>query len=234
MIYWLMQTQAEMPETERYLAEYLGEAEREKLALLRVDKRRRDWLLGRWTAKRLLQRVIWEASKVTVSLDLITIDNNADGVPFFQSSVSNLQCSISISHGHGRAFAAAVVKPDWPLGADLELVAPRPAGFVRDYFTEAEAELVQRVNGAGRDRLVTAVWSAKEAVLKALCLGLSVDTRAVSCLLEVGEGGTAGWRPFAIHLDKARLPRPAPDLAGWWRADGDFVLTLAAKNYEEI
>ncbi|NKQ36501.1 MAG: 4'-phosphopantetheinyl transferase superfamily protein [Chloroflexi bacterium] len=234
MIYWLTQTQAEMPETERYLAEYLGEAEREKLASLRMEKRRQDWLLGRWTAKRLLQRVIWEASKTTIPLDLIAIDNDGDGVPTYQSPISNLPCSISISHGHGRAFVAAVVKPDWPLGADMERVAPRPDGFVADYFTEAEAELVERANGAGRDRLVTAVWSAKEAVLKALHLGLSVDTRAVSCLLEVGEGGTAVWRPFAIHLDERRLPRPVPDLAGWWRTDGDFVLTLAAKNYEEI
>ena len=219
-----------MPETERYLADYLGEAEREKLASLRTEKRRQDWLVGRWTAKRLLQRVIWEASKMTVPLNLIAIGNDSDGVPFYQSPVSNLQCSISISHGHGRAFVAAVIKLDWPLGADMELVAPRPDGFVEDYFTEAEARLVRQANGEGRDRLVTAVWSAKEAVLKALHLGLSVDTRAVSCLPETGDGDTAVWRPFIIHLDEKRLPRPAPDLAGWWRSDENFVLTLAAQN----
>ncbi len=230
MIYWLTQTQAEMPETGRYLVEYLSEAEREKLASLRLEKRRQDWLLGRWTAKRLLQRVIWEATTTTVPLDLIAISNNGDGVPYYQSPITNLQLSISLSHGHGRAFAATVVKPDWPLGADMELVAPRPDGFVAEYFTEAEADLVERVNGVGRDRLVTAVWSAKEAVLKALHLGLSVDTRVVSCLLEVGDGDAAVWRPFAIRLDKNRLPRPLPDLAGWWRSDGDFVLTLAARN----
>ncbi len=232
MIYWLTQTQAEMPETDRYLAEYLSEAEREKLASLRMEKRRQDWLLGRWTAKRLLQRVIWEGSKMTVPLNLIAIDNDDDGVPFYQSPASNLQCSISISHGNGRAFAAAVVKPDWPLGADMERVAPRPDGFVEDYFTEAEAGLVRQANGVGRDRLVTAVWSAKEAVLKALHLGLSVDTRAVSCLLEAGDGDTAVWRPLAIHLDERRLPRPAPDLAGWWHSDGEFVLALAVQNPE--
>ncbi len=230
MIYWLMQTQAEMPEMEQYLAAYLDEAEREKLASLHMEKRRRDWLLGRWTAKRLLQKVIWEATKTTVPLDLIAINNNGDGVPYYQSPITNLQLSISLSHGNGRAFVAAVVKPDWLLGADMELVAPRPAGFVAEYFTEAEAELIERVNGVGRDRLVTAVWSAKEAVLKTLRLGLSVDTRAVSCLLEVGGGDTAVWRPFTIRLDEARLSRPAPDLSGWWRSDGDFVLTLAAQS----
>ncbi|MBE2224326.1 MAG: 4-phosphopantetheinyl transferase family protein, partial [Anaerolineae bacterium] len=77
---------------------------------------------------------------------------------------------------------------------------------------------------------VTAVWSAKEAVLKALHLGLTVDTRSVACLLDVGEERPLTWTPFPIHCDDTRLPQAAPPLTGWWRTYENFVLTLVVKN----
>lgn len=222
MIHWLTQSRADIP-----AYDYLTDAELARFQKLKVTKRRTDWLLGRWTAKRLLQTVLWHKDGVTLPLDMIAISNDADGVPNCRLPIANCQLSISISHAHGRAFVAAIEKPHAPIGADMELIRPRPAGFADAYFTSAELALGQGLGDEERAIWETAVWSAKEAVLKALHLGLSVDTRAVSCLIEPPAQKPKIWMPFVVQCDHGRLPRPAPPLTGWWRVEDDFVLTIA-------
>ena len=242
MIHWLTQSHETMPGTAAstllstgdspHKSTFLSDSEADRLATLTTEKRRRDWLLGRWTAKRLLQTVIWETSHTTVPLDLITVANNADGVPTIASQLPLVdgQYSISLSHSHGQALVTAVAKPNWPIGCDIEKVAPRGEAFIDDYFTETEALLVRQVAGAQRDLLTTAVWSAKESVLKALHLGLSVDTRAVACLIDPVERPSDSWMPFKVWCDNGRLPHPAPHFSGWWRVMDGFVLTLVVEQ----
>ncbi|MCP4358051.1 MAG: 4'-phosphopantetheinyl transferase superfamily protein [Chloroflexi bacterium] len=229
MIHWLTQSHTELPDPSRLIDEggYLSEAEYEKFLQLKMEKRRNDWLLGRWTAKRLLQTVIWEKQGITLPLDMITIGNNADGVPNYQLPIDNCQLSISLSHSHGRAFVVAIDKLNVPVGADMEQIEPRQEEFIDDYFTETEAILVRQVEDGARDMMVTAVWSAKEAVLKALHLGLSVDTRAVRCLMEPETRPPKTWTRYIIRYNQEWLPRPAPPLTGWWQVEDGFVLTLA-------
>lgn len=234
MIHWLAQSHEVIPKTavNGKPAFFLNGKESARLASLSTEKRRRDWLLGRWTAKRLLQTVIWETKNTTVPLDLITVSNNPDGVPMIESQLPMIdgKFSISISHSHGHALVTAVAKSDWPIGADIEQIKPRSETFIDDYFTETEALLVRQVDGALRDIQVTAVWSAKEAVLKALHLGLSVDTRAISCLIDPGKRPSDSWVPFKIRCDNTRLPKTAPHLSGWWRTMDQFVMTLVIQQ----
>ncbi len=228
MIHWLTQSHTELPPTAAVIAngEYLNEEEHQRLLSLKTEKRRHDWLLGRWTAKRLLQTVIWEAHGVSLPLDLIAIGNDANGVPYCQPALDNCQWSISVSHSHGRAFVAVIEKPHASLGADMEYIQAHPASFAGAYFTEPEVALGRDLVGAKRAMWETAVWSAKEAVLKALHLGLSVDTRAISCLITPVDSLPQTWLPFTIRCDPARLPQPSPPLTGWWRGEDGFVLTL--------
>lgn len=231
MIHWLTQSFDDIPSFDQKdtIGTYLNDEEQARLATLRTTKRQQDWLLGRWTAKRLLQTVLWEHNGVTLPLDMITIRNNADGVPDCQLSTAHCPLSISISHSYGRAFVAAIEKPNALIGADMEKIEARPAGFGEAYFTMAEIALGYGLVGPERAVWETAVWSAKEAVLKALHLGLSVDTRAVSCLIEPVARPSTTWMPFAVRLDQKRLPKPAPSLQGWWRLEDGFVLTMAAE-----
>jgi 4'-phosphopantetheinyl transferase len=212
---------------------WLSRCERAKFDSLKSGKRRRDWLLGRWTAKQLLQETIQQRTGRKLSLDEIEIGNDADGVPIVNCGLSVVNCewALSISHSQGWALCA-VREGRGAIGADMERIEPRRSGFAAAYFTDAEQERIMlHVSRFTYDALVTAVWSAKEAVLKALQLGLRVDTRAVTCLLELPDdsanGAAAdGWRPFTIHLDAQRLPR-TPDLQGWWRLADGFALTIA-------
>lgn len=243
MIHWLVQSAESYPTSPDgvVLDGVLHPREQARFATLKTEKRRQDWLLGRLTAKQLIREVVRKQMGEGVPLTALEVGNGERGEPivncelsivYCQGTASNLQSliSLSISHSHGHAFCALVERPDWPLGADMERIEARSEAFVADYFTEEERQLAAELIGERRDVWATAVWSAKESVLKALRLGLTVDTRWVTCLIEpVGERPFT-WTPFTIHCDQHRLPLPAPPLVGWWRTYEDFVLTLVVQE----
>lgn len=215
MVSWLVQAKWEMAP-----AGFLSPSEQAIWEGLRSPKRQQDWLLGRWTAKRLIQKMDGGGLPLTA----IVIENDGDGVP----AVTLSGYSLSISHCDGHAFCAAAARPDIAIGADMEKIEPRLPTFAGDYFTPDE---LRQLNEVTRPVLETAIWSAKEAVLKALHLGLSVDTRAVSCLFPAGVSRPGHWQPFTIHYHPQRLPpKNWPVLSGRWQIMGQYILTLAIEQ----
>lgn len=232
MIHWLVQTTAAHPDLARGLppAGLLSETEQARFAALRTAKRRQDWLLGRWTAKELLQQIVRQQDGATFPFTAFEIVAGDDGAPVatWHRPQRDARWSISLSHSENVAFCAAVERAQWPLGADIERVAPRTAAFAADYFTAAEQALAAQTEGGARDLLVTAVWSAKESALKAIHQGLKVDTRCVSCLIEPVAEAPTTWTAFAVAWERERLATAVPQLCGWWRGWGHFVLTITA------
>lgn len=131
------------------------------------------------------------------------------------------------------------------VGVDIEGIEPRSDSFVQSYFAAEEMHWIGQALDDEQALLATVTWSAKEAVLKALHLGLTVDTRRLICLpatgLELTAGADQGWCDVHVQIDPHLLPealrragrlRPASDyewqLRGWWRRADRFVLTLAA------
>lgn len=128
---------------------------------LKIPKRKADWLGGRLAAK--LAGAV--AFFPEVPLREIEVRRGPTGSPFLVCRGERRH--VSISHSAGVCGAAA--GPDF-LGLDIEEVAPRHPGWYRDYFSPAERE--------GRDdAAMTGLWAAKEALFKALGLGLACDTR---------------------------------------------------------
>ena len=234
MIHWLTQSHDVVPHTAvpGQPPSFLSGSEVERLAALPNEAQRRDWLLGRWTAKRLLQTVIWETKGTTVPLDLITFRNVASGIPTIESQLPlvNDQFSISMSRSEGQALVAAVAKPNWPVGAKIMRIQTHSDVFIAEHFTEREAMLVRQAPGSQRDLLVTAVCSAKAAVGKALHLETFFDLQAISCLLDPEKRPSDTWVPFKIQYDNGRLLQPTPRLSGWWRTLEQFVLTLVVQQ----
>ncbi len=218
MIDWLVQTTADLPLDDP--SSWLSETERERLESLPTPKQRADWLLGRWTAKRLVQAVILQEGGKVPALREVVIDREPDGAPRLRDYPG---WSLSISHSQGKALAALL--KGGVVGADLERVEGRDAAFAADYFTEAERAAVAMVPVGERDGWITGIWSAKEAALKALRIGLGVDTRAVSCL---GTRLDGEWSAVEITADAGRLGEAAR-LRGWWRLEGGYVLSVAEK-----
>ena len=235
MIDWLVQSASAHPSLARGIAPagLLSLAEQGRMAQLTFEKRRRDWLVGRWTAKRLLQGYAERRMGVRPACDAITIASAPDGAPRvvveqpadLRKALAGLH--VSISHCHGQALCAISSQASAPIGADIERVEPRDPGFAGDYFTESELVQISAADPGARDMLVTLIWSAKEAALKALRLGLTVDTRSVA--IELGQpphGPGLAWAPLVARANLA--PGEPPQLLhGWWRLVGEYVLTLA-------
>jgi 4'-phosphopantetheinyl transferase len=245
MIHWLLQSISDHPDLARGIApaRLLNDSEQARLAALKFDKRRRDWLLGRWTAKRLIQRYIQLQTGLCLPLDALTIGTDPEGAPYIELSdwrleighrealsyslSSNLRSlSLSISHSNGNAFCALV--EEGKVGADIERIELRDWQFVEDYFTADEILQVRRAPAEQYKTLITLIWSAKEAALKALRLGLSVDTRSIACAIAQPDPA-CGWGRVALASDQRLLQLDtAPALLGWWRLIDEYVLTVAA------
>ncbi len=230
MLHWLVQSSDAHPDLRRGIppAGLLGESEYVHFQGLKSDKRRHDWLIGRWTAKKLVQSVLGRRGLPLVSLDSVRIRNAESGEPYVHAP--GYPVTLSISHSADHAFCALIEQVEWPLGVDLEQITPRNDWFVKDFFTPAEQLNVNAALMAERSTLVTAIWSAKEATLKALHLGLTVDTRWVNCSIVPNAAARQGWIPFQVGVRAECLNRPIPFLTGWWRIVEPYVMTLVTET----
>lgn len=235
MIFSLIQSSAAHPELIREFPPdgLLSAVEQRHYWALRTLRRRQDWLLGRWTAKHLLQAVFERERGESPALDKLTIFNAPNGAPMVSTGCPD-DFLLSISHRDDQAFCATSRCGHRDrsglrgLGADIERIERRSAGFVNDYLATEEIAHVPPWPGDLRDRYVAAIWSAKEATLKALRLGLTVDTRAVICLIEPRQDMPHEWVPFQVCFEAKHLTELGSTVKGWWQTYDNYVLTLVA------
>lgn len=230
-VYWLEQTCADVPADDNWL----GTREAACLNALQFPKRRADWRLGRWTAKRAVS-ICLNAPRNPKGLASIEIRPAVSGAPEVFLDNQPAPVTISLSHSNGTALCA-VAPPGTELGCDLEAIEPRSEAFLADYFTSDEQALIALASAADRLRLSTLLWSAKESALKALREGLRLDTRSVTVSLaesvslsapdEIATAPTfteyrSIWRPLEVHCASGEV------FQGWWGQAGNLVQTLVA------
>jgi len=219
--YWLEQTAEEMPVDDGWL----GAHEVRCLAAMQFEKRRGDWRLGRWTAKRALSACLNLPTDVQ-TMRRIEIRATESGAPEAHVDDHPSSAMISISHCKGTAICA-VMQEGAQMGCDLELVESRADSFLTDYFTIEEQTLVSRSFAEERPLMSTLLWSAKESALKALRTGLRLDTRAVMVRAELKGVEVEGWKQ--LHLRCAGYGLVGVLLfQGWWRYADGRVRTVVA------
>lgn len=175
----------------------LSPAEALRHAAFRMEKRRSEWLAGRVAAKALL------AASGGKPLSAYEITTDRLGRPCCGGAL------LSISHSGGWAMAAG--KPGSAfLGADLEKIEERHPAWYRDYFHIFELPKPDPSEA-------TRIWAIKEALLKALGLGLMADPMDIRTDGKVMFTGRTlerykelGSPPFSVET------RPFPE--GFWTA----------------
>jgi 4'-phosphopantetheinyl transferase len=208
-VYWLTQCLTDLPAADDWMA--AGEAAR--LEGMRTAKRRRDYRLGRWTARRAL------AACPMIPPGAVEVRAATSGAPEVMIAGAPAPCALSISHSAGVALCA-VSPTGGRLGCDIEVIEPRDLAFIETFFTRREQSLVESISADERALLTTIIWSAKESALKALGEGLRLDTRSVEIALPVN--APAGLWSALIVTGDDRIPH------GWWRQLGKHVLTIIA------
>jgi 4'-phosphopantetheinyl transferase len=234
-VYWLEQNEANVPAENDWLSQ--GEAIR--LNGMNFGKRRTDWRLGRWTAKRALAACLNLPDHREV-LARIEIRSAPSGAP--EVYILNKPAPVAISLSHCDGAAVCAVAPEGvELGCDLEMIEPGRDAFLTDYFTVEEQALIARACAADRPQLFALLWSAKESALKALGTGLRLDPRCVIVSPVEAPGrshedawledptptfqpsnGLNKWRRLQVRHISGEV------FHGWWRDDGNLLRTTVA------
>jgi len=210
--WWLARGEDQLPAA----ADWLSAAERARADAMRYTKRRTDFLLGRWTLKVAMAKVLgWpEDPGVLARIEGRTAPSGAprlfiDGQPADRgvSLTDRAGCAVCLV-----ADRAAAV------GCDVEIVEPRGDAFVRDYLTQAEQALVGAA-GPARDTAANLIWSAKESALKVLGTGLRRDTRSVEVDVAGLRPPERAWSALAVRTGEGEV------FPGWWRRSGKFLVT---------
>jgi 4'-phosphopantetheinyl transferase EntD len=212
---WLVRVLADVPDGD----DWLTVAERDLLACLRAPSRRRDFRLGRLSAKHAV--AAWLGARPASSpIEILTAPS---GAPDAHVGGLAVPPALSLSHRDGRA-CCAVAAPGTALGCDLERLAARPEPLAA-CFTERERQLVTAAPRAEHARLATLVWSAKESAAKAC--GQGRWTPAAFVVARIGPLRRSGWGPLAVRVEDP-AGASVPVLRGWWRVAPPMLLTVLA------
>ena len=203
---------------------FLSVAENAYLQTLRAEKRKGDWLGGRFALKVLLaresgllpvcscenlQEMSVAALAVLKNIDVVKLPSGAPQV--FVGAVPDAR-SVSITHSNGWA-AAAISEPHTFLGIDLEKIEPRMRAWAEDFFTPQEREPMTPEH-------LTELWTKKEAVVKLLGRGLSLNAQEID--LAGGKVTLSG----RAHAAWQALEHPHIELTST-RFESDFIFTVA-------
>lgn len=146
----------------------LSQREQAFFHALKLPKRRTEWLGGRWALKQVL------ASQIQADYKDIEILSQDASKPHLEVQGKPLTIAFSITHSHGFAVAAVSWQHRY-LGIDLEKIATRIVAWKEDFFHPSELT-------DSSDEFLTSLWTQKEAVVKLLGTGLSVNSFDVRCV----------------------------------------------------
>lgn len=210
--WWLARGEDQLPP----MGEWLTAAERSRAEGLRYTKRRTDFLLGRWTLKLAVARVLgWPDD--FAGLGRIESRPAPGGAPRLYVDGQPAARGVSLTDRAGCAVCLVAARAA-AVGCDVEIVEPRSDAFVRDYLTDPERRLVAAA-GPARDKAANLVWSAKESALKVLGTGLRRDTRSVEVTVAELSPPERTWSPLQVSTAEGAV------FPGWWRHSGAFLVT---------
>lgn len=142
--------------------------------------------------------------------------------------------ALAFSWSHSGDYALAALARGVAPGVDLERVQPRPRALelAERYFAAEEAVALRGLSGEARTRAFFALWTAKEAVLKALGRGLAYGPARVAFALQRGRAAPRAFAGEAAPASAWQLHAlaPAPGYVGAvaWRGEPRRLLAFAA------
>ncbi len=148
----------------------LSADERDRARRFRFQPDRRHYLASHAALRLLLSRYTDQPAK---TLPIVT---DALGRPALTGRSSTLRFNLS----HSGDLAMVAIAAGEPVGVDIEVVRefPNVMDIASSYFAPAEALAIRELPPAERPLAFTTTWTRKEAVLKALGLGLTVPLDA--------------------------------------------------------
>ena len=166
---------ASCPASEPPRVERLPTPEREVAAAFGSEKRRREFALGRATARALL------AERLGLDEAAVPLRTAADGAPEVDAP---LHLSIAHASTPERSVAVAAAAPH-AVGVDIELIRPRRPDLFRFLLHPDDFGLLDALPH-GHDAAQVLLWTLKEAVLKARRSGFRTSPKAIRLGIDSG------------------------------------------------
>lgn len=186
------------------LAGHLSGEERARADRFVTPLHRDRFIAGRGRLREILARYVDEAPQA------LGFAYNDHGRPSLCESAAP---HFNLSHTGGLAILA--VCDDMPVGIDIERMRPIEVEVARRYFSDAEVRALETLAGEAWLQGFYRCWTRKEAVIKALGLGLSMPLEsfdvtlapeAPARLTRIADDAPEAWS--LTHLDVA------PDVVG--------------------
>ncbi len=180
---------------------------------IKSPRRRRDWLAGRWAAKELIQKYLYEEVGQEVALSHIEILNDKNGAPYArvpsiscpEQTPQPLELELSLAHSAGHGLAG--FSRHGPIGVDLQRLRPVRSNLAERLLTEYErSQLALYLPGPEE---ILLFWALKEAAIKAQRTPPALTIRKIEVILT---------KPY-----EASVCIKGQQLSAWWGRRGDFV-----------
>lgn len=161
---WQWSLEADAEQTRR-LERLLSQEERDRADRLISERHRADFVAGRAGLRQILSRYCERGP------DAISFSYGPHGKPFTPDA------AVKFNISHSGTVAVAVVSPahDIALGVDVERIRTVEHGLAQRFFSEAENNDLAQLDGGAWLTAFFRCWTRKEAVVKALGAGLSID-----------------------------------------------------------
>jgi phosphopantetheinyl transferase len=207
----------EYPKT---LDKYFSLEEQTEYSRFRVIKRQFEWISSRIISKKMIHQIL---KREKINFPDIRIQKEETGQPYiYITGQGRLEGKFSLSHSNGYVFCGYSPEKNLKFGLDLEKIEARSLEFVQDYFSSQEIERYQVLDVKDKDEYTTMVWSGKEAVLKTLGLGLSIDTRKVEIIPSEDSSRLIGWNSCLVKVEnKMNL-----NMNVYWQKIDGFIRTI--------
>ncbi|MEO0810246.1 MAG: 4'-phosphopantetheinyl transferase superfamily protein [Pseudomonadota bacterium] len=205
------------------LRSLLSDDERMRAEKIKNDAARRNFILARARIRQILARhVCCDASQLQFVY-------GPNGKPALKN------CDLHFNLSHTSGWAVMAVTQDCSVGADIEELRPVTQDLARRFFSTAEHAALTGLGPSEWTDAFFSIWTAKEAISKALGLGLTldfssfdVDSNAHTQMVLVP---TAAGQ--AVHLSYRRFPC-RPQIHGCVAIVADRPIALHHHAWEEV
>jgi 4'-phosphopantetheinyl transferase len=145
----------------------LDEAERARVSTYRLERDQCDFVAGRVVLRRTLSRL-----RPRVEPGQWRFRVNPWGRPEVSEPPSRLRFNLS----HAPGLLACAVSEGLPIGVDVEEERERPfLPIAADFFAPPERAALERLRPEARRERFFALWTLKEAYIKARGMGLAIE-----------------------------------------------------------
>ena len=178
--------------------EIFGKAEAVYLSTLRFERRQKSYVLGRYAAKIALGNALVESDLRTIEIERGVFEQ-----PVVRYSRDD-KWDVTISHTEFLAVALAYPRGH-PMGIDIERIDAAGAETASSQLSEQEAGWIEG-QPANKLETIFALWTAKEALSKALRTGLTSPIEIYN-LAEFSRIGSGIWEGLFLSFAqyKARV-----------------------------